>query len=190
MSVILSFLLVILCSCGHSGNSSETSEYMSASWSRSYASIEELTINSDLIALVKVKQSKETLVQNGIPFTTFLMEVITPVHNVEKGDSFVVFMTGGAKNGTTVEVVDDPLLKIGEECMVFCKKNPDGTFQILSGPQGRFAHENGKLNSLSVVNERVRENSAISSIITVKDMDVSDMIAQVQSCLNNNVIYD
>jgi hypothetical protein len=188
MTILLSFLMLILCSCRNVRSSAETSGYISASWSRSYANIEELSINSDLIALVKVKGIDKRLVQNGIPFTTFQVEVITPVYNVEIGDAFVVFMTGGVKNGITVEVEDDPLLQVGEECMVFCKENPDGTFQILSGPQGRFAHQNGKLNSLSVVNERVREKSLISKIITIKDMDVLDMIDQVQTCLKNNAV--
>ena len=174
--------------CGKAGNSSETREYITSSWSRSYADVEDLASNCDVIALVKVKKVMETVVQTGIPFTTFQVEVLFPVYNMNEGDEFAIFMTGGVKDGITVEVEDDPLLQIGEECMVFCKENPDGTYQILSGPQGRYLHQNGKLNSLSVVNDRIREKSIISKIITVKDMDLSDMISQVKNCLKDSPV--
>ena len=186
--IFLCFVMVIMCSCSNENRHFETNEYISVSWSRSYANIQELSQDSDLIALVKVKDIKETIVQTGIPYTTFLVEVMEPVYNTDKGDSFVIFMTGGVKNGITVEVEDDPLLQIGEECMVFCKENPDGTYQILSGPQGRYMHHNGKLNSLSVINERISEKSIISKIITVRDMDLSDMIIQVKNYLKDNAV--
>ncbi len=180
--VTIVLILLILTACNHS-SANTNKEYMSVSWSRSYADIEELSENSDLIALVSVLGVEKTGLQGGVPYTVFNVETLTPVYHTDQGETFYVYMTGGERNGTVVEIVDDPLLQIGEEYLVFCKKNPDSTYQILGGPQGRFLHESGKLNSLGVINEQVGESSTIADILKIKDADAAALIEEIKGYL-------
>ena len=88
-------------------------------------------------------------------------------------------MTGGETEEKIVELNDDPLLKPGDEILVFCKENADGTYRIISGPKGRLIYNNGKLNSLNVVNSRVKQANPYSNII-VNNADADTLIAEIK----------
>lgn len=154
-------------------------EYLSASWSYHYADIEEISQASDLIALVRVTETEDTVVEYGIPYTTFSVEVLTPVYNAEEGGSFTIYMTGGETEDKIMEIADDPLLREGDEVLVFCRQNPDGTYQILSGPQGRLVYSDGKLNSINVVNERAAAANTASNI-KVQNADADALIEEIR----------
>lgn len=159
------------------GNEKET-QYLTASWSYNYSGIEELSVSSDLIALVKVSGIEDTVIEVGIPYTTFVVEVVTPVYNTTEGDRFTIYMTGGETEDKVVEIMDDPLLQAGEEMLVFCKENPDGTYRILSGPQGRLIYEDGKLNSLNAINMRIAQANVYNNI-KVTNADAEALIAEI-----------
>ena len=153
-------------------NSSNT-VLMSASWKYNYSSIEEISADSELIALVKVMPDAEVILRDGLPFTNYnavITDLIVGINGENIGDEIDIKMTGGELNGTIFEIADDPLLCSGDEILVFCRKNSDDTYTIISGPQGRLEYSNGTLNSLNVSNSRVKEFNPYSSIV-VNDAD-------------------
>lgn len=154
-------------------------EYLFASWSYNYRDLEEISQASDLIALVRVEGAENTSVEYGIPYTTFSVNVVTSIYNAEEGDSFLIYMTGGETEEKIMEIIDDPLLREDEEILVFCKQNPDGTYQIVSGPQGRLVYSNGKLNSINVVNTRAAGVNAASNI-KVQNADADTLMEEIK----------
>lgn len=161
-------------------NNQKEIELLHASWTYNYEDIEEISQSSDIIALVKVRGVEKSYEEYGIPFTNYLVDVITPILNVNKEETFTIVMTGRETEDKIYEVADDPLLKLKEEYLIFCKMNSDGTYQILSGPQGRLTHSNGKLNSLNVINSRVREVNPYSNI-TINNADADELISEIKS---------
>lgn len=158
-------------------------KYLSASWEYNYKDIEEITESSDLIALVTVRAVEDTIVEYNLPYTIFTVEVNTPIYNSVEGETFSIYMTGGETKDKIVELIDDPLLQVDDEILVFCKKNPDGTYQIMSGPQGRLVYENGRLSSLNTTNSRVKEVNTFSNI-NIQNEDAASLIEEIKGYIN------
>jgi hypothetical protein len=137
-----------------------------------------------LIALVKVEGVENTAVEYNVPYTLFSVDVITPIYNTTENSNFTIYMTGGETKEKKVEVIDDPLLQIGDEILVFCALNSDGTYRIISGSQGRLVYENGKLSSLNVVNTKVAEANPYSNI-KVQDVDADELIDEIKGYVEN-----
>lgn len=161
------------------------SHYISASWEYNYEDIQEISQDSDFIAIISVNTSEKTELNESIPYTIFSASVITPIYNAKENQEILIYMTGGETKDGMIEVEDDPLLLDGEEALVFCKENADGTYRILSGPQGRLLYENGKLNSLNVVNSRVRQANSFSNIV-IQNVDADILIDEIKNYVGNN----
>lgn len=157
-------------------------KYLSASWEYNYKDIEEISRDSDLIALVTVQGVEDTLVESNMPYTIFSVEVSIPIYNSVEGECFSIYMTGSETKDRIVELIDDPLLQKGDELLVFCKKNPDGTYQIIGGPQGRLVYESGKLSSLNTTNSRIKEVNTFSNI-NIQDVDADSLIKEIKGYL-------
>ena len=157
--------------------------YLSASWEYNYKDIEEITKDSDLIALVTVQGVEEAMVEQNMPYTVFSVEVNTPVYNSVEGEAFSIYMTGCETEDKIVELIDDPLLQKGDEILVFCKKNSDGTYRIMSGPQGRLIYDDGKLSSINTTNSRVREVNTFSNI-NIQNADATALIEEIKGYIN------
>lgn len=162
----------------YQGAGKET-EYLSASWNYNYRDIEEISQASDLIALVKIEDVENMVVENGVPFTIYSAEVITPIYNTTESGNLLIYMTGGETDEKIIEIIDDPLLQADDEILVFCKLSPDGTYQIISGPQGRLVYHDGKLNSLNAVNTRVAQANTFSNI-RVQNADADELIDEIK----------
>jgi len=166
----------------HKVNDYET-QYISASWAYNYADIEEISQDSDIIALIKVKGPNDTYEINNIPFTQFDVEIIMPIYGASLGEKLNIVMTGGySEENVTVVILDDPLLKKNEEFLIFARQNEDGTVTILSGPQGRLIHTNGKLNSLTPANSAAHSANEYSNI-KVYNADLEDIISEIKAAL-------
>lgn len=153
--------------------------YLSASWDYNYADINEISKASDLIALIRVNKQISEVEKNKLPFSIFEVEVIEPVYGCDVGDTISIYMTGGNINGKKLEIEDDPLLEKGQEFLVFTQKNNDGTYKILSGPQGRLEYKDKKLNSLQVVNDRVKQSNK-SMNIKIENKDSELLINEIK----------
>ncbi|MDF2845486.1 MAG: hypothetical protein K0R00_3912 [Herbinix sp.] len=169
-------------------NSQPDHIYMNASWTYRYADTSDLTNNSDCIAKITVKDNGIVGMTKGtnpdlIPNTTFTVEVTKAIYNCSKGDVLNIYMTGGSKDNNIFEIADDPLMKKGEQYIIFAKKNSDGTFTVLGGSQGRMQFKDGKINSLNIANELVKENS--SSSIKIDNLEEDTFISEIQNYLAN-----
>lgn len=140
-------------------------EFMHASWTYRYADVEDLTKNSDCIAIIKIMDNGSSYRKDIVPDTVYSANVIRAIYNCEEGDKLKIYMTGGIRDNKIFELRDDPLMKKGEEYLIFAKKNEDGTVTTLTGTQGRMHYKNGKISSLNVVNHQVKESSGSSIII-------------------------
>ena len=157
--------------------------YMTASWSYNFSSIEEISNESDIIALVNVNDVKESGEMSGVPYTIYNAEVIKPVYGAELGDIIPIIMTGSEESG--MEIMDDPLLKKNEKFLIFARINEDGTVTLLGGPEGRLKYKNGKLNSLQVVIDRVKKSNPYMSI-KVENADSDTLIEEIKTKKSNN----
>lgn len=82
---------------------------------------------------------KEPMARMGcllLPFTDFNVSVDEPIYHSEKGQKFIIVMTGQETDTEITELSDDPLMMAGDKALVFCKNNGDDTYRILDGPQG------------------------------------------------------
>lgn len=153
--------------------------YVSASWDYNYGDVNEISNASDLIALIRVSKLISVERNAGLPFSTFEAEVIKPVYGCEAGDKISIVMTGGKTDKRIVEIIDDPLLVSDQEFLVFTQKNDNGTCTILGGPAGRLEYKNGKLNSLQLVNRRVKDNNK-SMNIKIENYDADQLINEIK----------
>jgi hypothetical protein len=103
-------------------NDNQEISYLTASWNYNYKDINEISNDSDLIAIVRVNKLNNSSEINGIPCSTFEVEVTDPIFGCEVDETFSIFITGVNSNNKKVKIIDDPLLKEGEEFLVFTKK--------------------------------------------------------------------
>lgn len=182
LSVIAVFLLclVVFITYANKRTKPEKVSFLSASWAQNYADINEITKDSDLIALIHVNDLLSEEQDDNLPFSIFEVEVIEAVYGCETGDKISIYMTGGNIGEKRFEIRDDPLLEKGQEFLVFTKKNEDGTYRILSGPQGRLEYKDGVLNSLQFVNDRVKQYNT-SMNICVQNQDAKTLMNDIRS---------
>lgn len=189
ISIISVIAFVTICIIGINSlinNNKDVQEvsYLSASWNYNYNDIQEISIDSDLIALVQVNKLISESQENGIPYSTFEVQVIDPIYGCEKGETFPLYMTGSENDQKKIEIIDDPLLEVGQAFLVFTQKNEDGTYKILGGPQGRLEYKDSKLNSLQFVNSNVRENNAYMNI-KIMNVEADILIQEIKEIMKN-----
>lgn len=153
---------------------------MSASWSYNYSDLEDLTQNSDLIALVSVDDSTSYITPDGIPMTNYSVLITTSIYGCSEDEVIDIVMTGGPKDGAIYEIADDPLMNMQDNFIIFARENNDGTYTILSGPQGRMSVDNGLVSSLNVSNPQVRLYNSGSNI-SFSSVPLDDFIAEILS---------
>ena len=164
-------------------NVPKNKEYLSASWVYNYSDLEEMTKDSDMIALVREDKLLETYEEGGLPFSEYQMQVIEPILGVNQNEEITILMTGGEVEDYIMEVEDDPLIRDGEEFLAFCKQNKDGTFRVVSGPQGRMVYEDGKLSSLNTENSNARKTNVYMNI-HINNVDAETLIDEIKEYLN------
>lgn len=174
---------LVLTACVNPDDGNLTKAVMNASWIYNYASVQELTENSDLIACICVK-GMESYEDGGIVKTKYQAEVTQCIYGEEQKTVEIV-MTGGVMGKTLYEVADDPLMDSNDTFIIFARKNTNGTYTILSGPQGRFVLENDAVYSLNEANSEVERANPYSNI-RVKNVQKDAFIRQAMSYLEEN----
>lgn len=155
-----------------------------ASWSHNYGSIESITGESDLIALIEVTGIANAYnLKAGTPMTEFNARVITAIYGTDEGDILSILQTGGESETRIVEIEDDPLMQQGAKYLIFAEKNSDGTCTIVGGPQGRLLYENNKFNSINKVMPRLRDADVVTVSLNITDMDADTLYAEIEKYL-------
>lgn len=185
LSVIAVFLicLVVIITYTNKRTKQEEVSFISTSWAYNYADIDEITRDSDLIALIHVNDLLSEENEVSLPFSIFEVEVMEAVYGCDTGDKISIYMTGGHTGKKRIEINDDPILEMGQEFLVFTKKNEDGTYRILSGPQGRLEYKDGVLNSMQFVNDRIKQGNA-NMTISVQNQDAKTLMNDIRSMKN------
>lgn len=183
LTIVLAGMLLTMAGCaGQNDDTDYEKVNCYASWTYNYGDVAELAQDSDLIALVSINQAKSSYVLSGIRMTVFPATVQERIAGEEVKEIQLV-MTGGIdeKEKRIYEIPDDPLMKEGEKYLIFARKNEDGTYTILGGPQGRFVLEDGKVYSLAVANEQVCANYSYD--IQVDGMDKADFLDEIAKAI-------
>lgn len=144
-----------------------------------YDSLEEITYEADFIALARVDSAELTENRSDFAETAFTMTVTEQVYNSQKNETFIIKMEGGETLTKLYKVEGEPLMKIGQEVLVFCKMNDDGTYRIINGPQGRLLFENGRLNPLTSENTEGITDGTYSPL-PVKNAQLTDIIEEIK----------
>lgn len=182
ISVLCLVLLcsVVLVACSNDAGETMDKVVMNASWVYNYKDVQELTEKSDLIAYVSIN-SMESYEENGIVKTKYQAEIVDEIYG-EKTRTVEIVMTGGVVGKTIYELEDDPLMSPKDEFMIFARKNTNGTYTILSGPQGRFVVEGNMVYSLNVAESQVAKANPYSNI-KVDGVEKDLFISQIQAYL-------
>jgi len=180
MIITMASCLAILCSASMSMQDLTTE--VDVSWAKGYAGIEDLSAESDLIAVGTVKKIVE--VTDDVvgedrrgPIILYFTDFAFSVERVLKGPQgireVIVHQTGAAGRE---EIRDDPLLECGDKCVLFLHEYETGKYYILGGPQGRFQ---------IIDNEVFSMNNILPGIISlhpgldVKGMEKADFLESV-----------
>ena len=140
------------------------------SWAYGYADLRELASACDIAALISVS-SLEEYTLSGLLKTKYSAIVKKSFWGSIEGDEIKILMTGGSSDSQTVLSIDDPPMQVGDEFIIFTRKKNDGTYTILSGPQGRFTLDDGYVSSLEITGSRK----------IVDGMKFEDFVSEVMS---------
>ncbi len=192
--IILLVFILIFIFIGIKSTSSPQLEtvYLNASWAKSYSSINNLCVESDIVAIVKITGvNKQYTIMSGVPMTDFNAEVIIPIYGAEENDTIIIAQTGQVQGNQKFEIREDPLMETDNEYLIFGRKNELGTITILGGPQGRFSYTNGQINNLfvSVPELRNSSNNIVNFLepgINFVNTDVSEIITAVENYFNES----
>lgn len=122
-----------------------------ASWIYNYKDVNELKESADLIVLGTVSdsvQEKSDEIDNDLIFTRSTIEITKVISGKADLKEVSVRQMGGHNGKEVVELEDDPLMKKGDEVILFLKEYETNKFKIIGGPQGRFIVDNGKVFSV------------------------------------------
>lgn len=167
-------------------------QYLNASWTYAYSGVEEMTGDSDLIALVKIT-GLDRIKDGEVPGSYFKAEITEAVKGCNDGEEIVLYMTGIKNEEKWIEIQDDPLVQSGESYLIFARKNTTGTYTVLGGPQGRFCYEDEKLTAQTYRNQQkgaevqvmnAESQNGISDFRQIHDQNANQMIAEIKAYIN------
>jgi hypothetical protein len=136
--------------------------YTQASWAHHFEDVAGLTTAADLVVVGTVAgiegANADTTTAGAVTSTLRFTDFVVDVHDVFAGtatdDQITIHQTGGQDaDGVRTEIMDDPLLEIGETYIFFMRTDPAShRYVILGGPQGRLmVTSGGRASSLSEI---------------------------------------
>ena len=87
---------------------------ISASWHKSYNSIEALAADSDLIALVEITDEERVEQHESLYFTISTANVLETVYSTEDVETVEIYQTGRRTDTELIQIAEDPLMNEGE----------------------------------------------------------------------------
>lgn len=122
------------------------------SYAVSYGSLQQLKSDSLVIAHGRVagvdKVNKDFPPQLGSTYFLFEVQELVNSKAATLPERIVVRQYGHSDSQVNRELREDPLMKVGEDYVLFLKLSDDKQFYwVTGGPQGRFAVRSGKVYS-------------------------------------------
>ncbi len=153
---ILIFISILLVGCG--ATKVTQTKYYNSQVTKRYGSLKDMINDATLVAKVKIKDDGSSNKSGKYVYTTYQAKVEDGLKNAD-ASTIKIKMRGGVDGSTRYIVKDDPLMKKGEEYLVFATKNNDGTYTTLSDAFGRMQIKNDLVTSLNVANNEVEKTS-------------------------------
>lgn len=89
-------------------------------------------------------------------YTRFNIKVKDVLKGNHTEDTIIVTQRGGTYKEATFRVKDDPLMKKGDEVILYLSYSPlTESYMIIGGPQGRYQIQDGKLYHISELDESI-----------------------------------
>jgi hypothetical protein len=151
--------------------SEQTADYVSV------ANIADLYNRTELVIRGTVESSSldVKLDPQGVDMPDIHTKFNLQISDVIKGDyngiTVVVYQKGGTFKGIVFSVRDEPLMKVGDEVVLYLNKYLDG-YTIYAGPKGRFQIIDGKLFNIAELIPRIQavENNLFMNGISVDQL--------------------
>lgn len=154
-TTLLALTTISLAACGAGDTSTADASddqtktvSLTASYPKTYKTLNELVASSDAIVVGSVVGSAPAAPIDGLPFTDAQIQV----KNWLKQDgvpakTITIHQTGGVLDGVNYLSDEDPLLEVGETEVFYLKKIPEG-YMTVGGPTGRLNVEGTKVKKL------------------------------------------
>jgi hypothetical protein len=170
LTILGVILVVITCLCLEANTTTDVDtdiKYMSASWPKRYSSISELANDDrvDLIISGTVVDSQEyqKYAKNGPGWymkTNYTIS-INSIHYGKFDEKVIqVHQTGGHREDVLIMFIEDPLMAIDDEYVLFLHKYTSDEYYVVGGPQGRFVINDELIYSLG----EFTKNDEVSSL--------------------------
>lgn len=146
-----------------------------ASWAQSYASISGLARAADLVGVFRVDRVVQVRKEpGGVELTDFEAALIQRIKGPAQ-NPVIIRQTGGPD----MAVADDPLMRPGDEYVLFLHRYAPGRYYVLGGPQGRFALDGqGRVWSLDAIDPGVRD--ALAAGLQVRGKPLAELASEVR----------
>jgi hypothetical protein len=137
----------------------EQRRIITATYPKTYETALELKQDASVVLRGRVADIAKTFVDRieggrldgEIPFTDFTFTVDEVLAGALKSEAVVVRQTGGVNSRGNYELLDDPLMKVGETYVLFLRYDEATKVHVvLGGPQGRFVSDGMTVSALSI----------------------------------------
>lgn len=175
-------LLLIVVSCKQSAKEPYFTVGAQASWAKYYASLSELTPDSELIAVGVIDQVIRTFEEAKNLYATTFSFRIEQVLKGEEIDKVNLLQTGASEKPWTI-ITDDPLFQKGERYLLFLDHPSPDIYVTLSGPFGRYQIMDNKVYSMN----HILQNNQYSAPqgLDFNGVSLADVLNEVTENLNS-----
>ena len=179
-------------------------QYGLALWPKGYNSVEELATSPEVDVIARgVIFAAEVYVERPVAedadarYSWLVTKFSFQVHWVLKGSGHLkvleIYQDGGTLDGRTEMILEDPLMQVGDELILFLHEFNDdsGKYYVEGGPQGRFVVKDGRVFALGEIpvsaDERVnRATKNMTEPLHTGGIHETEFIQQVQAALSTN----
>lgn len=147
--VLATLLLMVVVACSNPANEQPREVTLHPSWAEGYPTIAQMSKNAGAIARVTIQSVNGTEGADGAVYTNFNAKVDQWVAtSTTTPDTISIRQLGGVAGNTTFVVDDDPLLKVGDQQLLFLREFKTGSYVIQGGPTGRLTVDGATLRAL------------------------------------------
>jgi hypothetical protein len=155
--------------------------HTSVSLAQSYGTVSELTYNSALVAEVKILGIDHIDTSIDSTFYKAIVQDVVKQKEVKiEKDATIILKQGGVeteeeKKGVVEVDREDPLMKVGEEYVLFLKKHPsvENTFYMTGSYQGKYKIQDNKVYSIdndSGVQRNIKDKDLLEFKNSIKEL--------------------
>ena len=155
----------------------QTPRRTAAAWKHTFTSLEAMTAEVDVIAVVQVMSigpGRVALSDGGgdaLPFELVHASVVQGIKGIGRGDSVAIERAGGTTpDGDTVEIdADGGSFEEGGTYLLFLKRQEDGPYFYQVNDEARFRSERGRLRAVRPEGDvaRVLHGRAIGEAVSL-----------------------